>query len=81
MASQQVLWQQGQPVACAAVASKDTEQELQMGTLAMGGRGPVPTHSQAGNLPDLEVYNQWRRLSEKDLEPRGREPTISSKLG
>lgn len=37
-----MLWQQGQPVACAAVASKDTEQELQMGTLAMGGRGQCP---------------------------------------
>jgi len=42
MASQQVLWQQGQPVACAAVVSKDTEQELQMGTLAMEGRGQHP---------------------------------------
>lgn len=38
----------GQPVACAAVASKDTEQELKMGTLA-GGRGQCPL--QPGRQP------------------------------
>ena len=73
MASRQVLWQQGQPVACAAVASKDTEQELQMDTLAVGGGGQRPF------WPGRQPSGPWgvqslEGLSEKDMEPGAGSP-------
>lgn len=69
MASQQVLWQQGQPVAYAAVASKESEQELQIGTLAMEGRGQHAS-GQAGIVLDLEMpvrnkYNLGKGFQER----------------
>ena len=80
MASRQVLWQQGQPVACAAVASKRHTARTAGGHPGRGGQGTAPLLARQATFWALRCTVSGGAFR-KGHGTRSREPTISSKRG